>query len=503
MNLRTGVNSDTAEWGAANARGLPAPYAWYAVGVALFALAFGLWQVEPVPFEAHVAGVVTVAVAAFPAARWWARGRADVPMFELVCLSYGLQYGVVLYLQPNEARLSRGPLQLSWESTERALLLSALGIASLIAGRLWADRLALFERLPRLDLPLEARRRVWYFALAFGVGLGGMLLMTLGVVTSSSPLGAVVALFSGQANLALFLLTYHVYRRAPGRCWKLGLYAMVLVVVLLGLSKGMLEEVLVPVVLVFVARWQASGRIPWRAVLAGALIFAALEPIKGQYRKQAWQNGQATALTLAERATIWGRVIGGLLQEPPPGAAGGGGSGNKVVAVTARFDLLHFSAWVFEQTPGRVPYFNGASYDYLINTWVPRFLWPGKPIAQQANIDFALTYGFLDEEQIKGTIIGIGHIAEAYANFGAPGVIFVMLLQGVFFAALSRALNGAESEGGRAIYVIIMVTFLQGIVSTTAGMFGGIIQSVVANALILRFFASGFRAARRPETGSS
>lgn len=482
-------------------RKLPVAYFWYIVGVLLFAVTSPILQMEPVPFELGVIGVVVVAIAAFPITGWWVRGHMGVPMFELICLSYGLQYGVVLYLRPNQVRLSEGDLPLSWESTQVALFTAVLGIASLIASYEWARRLALFDRLPRLDLPFDTHRRAWYVALAFSIGIGGMLLVTLGVIKSTSPLAAGMAVFSGQALLALFLLTDYIYRHSVSWRWKLSLYVMLLLVVLIGLSKGMLEDVLMPVVIMLVARWQATSRFPWRVMLAGVLIFAVLEPIKSQYRIRAWRSGNAAALSLTERAAIWAEVLSGALPAAMATDAAAAPSGelieeveDKVRAVTLRLDLLHILAWVQEETPRWVPYYNGASYDYLVNTWVPRALWPEKPYAQQANITFALDYGFLNEEQIQSTSIGIGHIAEAYANFGVPGVLFVMMWQGVIFAALGRVLNGAESEGGRAIYTIVMVTFLQGIVSSAAGMFGGMVQNIIANALILRFFTCSFRA---------
>lgn len=483
-------------WQLADTQWMPvSPYGWYAIGVAVFALVFSFWSVAPIPLESRIVGILIFALSAFPLARWWESKQLDTPMFELVCLSYGIQYGVILFLQPNLVRLKAGSLNLAWDDTYISLLLSLLGLGSLIAGYRWTSRLALFAALSRIDLPFHPQRRVWYFVIAFGVGLSGMLLMALGVIQSTSPWASAVAIFSSQINLALFLLTQHVYRHQPGRHWTLLLYLMLSVAVMIGLSKGMLEEVLIPVVIVFVARWQATRRFPWKVMLAGLLIFAVLEPIKGQYRTLAWKDGKATSLSMSERAAIWGQVFSGLIQSRSTELGSGQAQpnkGNKVLDATLRLDLLHPFVHVKSQTPANVPYYNGSTYSYLMVTWVPRLLWPDKPQAQQANIDFALAYNFLSEEQVKSTIIGIGHLAEAYANFGVPGVIFVMLLQGMVFAILSRLLNGPESEGGKAIYVIIMVTFLQGIVSSTAGMFGGIIQSVIANTLILRLFSTGF-----------
>ena len=473
--------------------GLASPYTWYLAGVALFALVFGYWQFEPVPIETHILGVLVFAVSLFPAVRWWKGGRQEVPMFELVCFSFGLHHGINLYLQPNQIELRRGLLySLTWDSTSRALLLSALGIASLILGHIWGKRTSALSALPRLDLPFIPQRRGWYLALALCAGLSGRLLFTLGIVQRSDRVAALVTILTDQVPLALFLLTYYVYQRQMGRWWELCLYPFLLITLLIGLSTGMLDETLSPLAVFIIARWQATRQVPWRLILVGVLIFWVLQPIKSEYRNVAWQDGEVSALSLYDRAVIWSEVISRW------GDSSGGGSANsdrnRLQEVTSRFNLLPAFSWVQGQSPDPVPYFYGASYSYLGITWVPRFLWPNKPIAQQANIDFSLAYGFQDEEQVKSSMIGIGHIAEAYANFGIPGIIIIMWIEGLIFAILSRVLNSPDSEGGKAIYAVIMVAFLQGILSATAGMFSGIIQTTLMSALIFRMFTFGFRA---------
>jgi hypothetical protein len=159
----------------------------------------------------------------------------------------------------------------------------------------------------------------------------------------------------------------------------------------------------------------------------------------------------------------------------------------------SRLDLLHQLIVVQERTPGTIPYYQGETYSYLTYGWIPRFLWPDKPIAQEANITFALDYGFLHDNQIDRTMMGISHIAEAYANFGLWGVGIIMGLQGLILSLMNISLNSPHSNGGRAIYISIMVFFLNGIGSATAGIYGALVQNVAASAFILWALKTMFR----------
>jgi voltage-gated potassium channel Kch len=424
-------------------------------------------------------------------------------MFELLCLAFGLQYGLILYLQPNRfLSVKDGPataVPLSWESTFSTLPLAALGIGSLIAGYYlgghWGGRLRLLRRLPRVDLPLKQPRLGWYWCFAFAAGVAALLVSARGLIKPSGALAALTGLLAAQAYVGLLLLTDYVYRQRKGWRWKAGLYALLALMCLVGMTTGMQEIMLMPIVFVFIARWLAVGSIPWRLLLAGGLLFVVLYPLKFRYRSAAWAYHKPDAAeSFTARAVIWGRVLADFARE----AAGGRAqllSARQLQDTLYRFDLLHLFVLIRDKTPGEVPYYRGASYQYLLYAWVPRAFWPGKPAAQGANNNFALDYGIMGREEVGHSMFGIGQLAESYANFGVAGLILVMGLKGLFFAALNGLLNGKGSHGGRMIYVVLLVPFFNGINSNAAGMFGGVVQNAAAHALLLRPFAKSFSAA--------
>jgi len=165
-----------------------------------------------------------------------------------------------------------------------------------------------------------------------------------------------------------------------------------------------------------------------------------------------------------------------------------------------RVEYLPVLARVVATTPDSIPYQDGRTYSYLIVAAVPRILWPGKPIAQEANDWFGVSYGYITTGQVGQTMMGMPHLVEAYINFGLLGTLPLMGLIGYVYALLDRALNRPMAgEGGMAILAAMMLA-PNAIESSTAASFGGLVQNIAALALLLL----PFRAWRhqRPATSS-
>ncbi|HYO50145.1 MAG TPA: hypothetical protein VEW94_09870 [Chloroflexia bacterium] len=464
----------------------------YVAILLIYFLLLSFWQVEPVPEAVHAASVLLVAICLLPITLWYARGGSGLPMFELICLSYALQFGSAIYTQPRHLIILSVPVYLSWDSVLRALVLTILGMVSLILGYYASKSKFISERLPQIDLPLHPKRRTYFLIGAFATGAGIMLLQVLALAPSGSgPLGAIMRLLANQLNIVIILLAYQVYGDSQKNLIRtLSLYSCVGIAVLLGLATGFLEGALVPLLILLIVRWHIVRKVPWRILFASALLFILLNPVKSAYRVQAWYG--ESNLGLVDRITLWfdlsGEAVGDIVAGDQLGEIE-----NLARQALARFDLIHKFAYVQDLTPAFVPYYEGSTYEYLLFGWIPRFLWPDKPIASDVNSRLDVDYGLLEQEQTSRATIGIGQLPEAYANFGPPGIIVVLLLQGISFAMLDTIFNGRRSDGGRAIYLAVMISFLNGIGSSTAIFFGALLQNAVANVVLLRLFATGFK----------
>jgi hypothetical protein len=457
----------------------------YTGAVLVYGIVFWFWQVQSVPVSLYMAGVALWAMALLPLALWYRKGFQGLPMFELICVAYGLAYGPPIYLVPNQIMIMSQSVALPYEIMLHASLSALLGLAALITGYHLFGSQVRQTGLPQLDLPLASDQRISFAYFALAIGLGATFVEPF----AGERFRAIVHLFESQSQIGIVVLTYLVFGHKQARLdTKLLLFASVALWVILGLAGGMLESVMTPLVLVFIVYWHARRRFPWGLALlisAGILI---LTPLKLAYRDRVWSGSEGNGGTLA-RLNVWWEVAGdtiagersGLEQQDPVGETMG------------RVDLLHKLAYVQSLTPNEVPYFEGKSYLYLVYTFIPRVLWPGKPVASDATDLMDFGYRLRSEEN-TGTKIAIGLIGEAFANFGWMGIVTVLFLQGLFFRTVNQVLNGPQSDGGRAIYLSIMVIFLNGVGTSAVILFGSVIQITIASATLMRPFALGFSA---------
>lgn len=474
----------------------PRSGAIYLAIIFAYAVLFTFWQVEPLPIGVHALGVLIFATSLIPLMLWTARGQRGLPMFELIVLSYALQYSVPLYTQSHGLVIRSQFVPVSWQSLGQVLVLVELGLVAFIAGYYLFLRSPLAAAAPRLDLPFIRQRRLAYICGSFLLGGAIMLLSAAGVSLLQTPtLGALTRLLASQFNIALILLAYHVYDqpKAP-RGQHILLYTALAFTFLVGLSTGMIENAFIPLVSVFIARWQVRRQLPWHWLLAAGLLFVVLNPAKFSFRSLVWYG--STNYTLGDRIGLWSDLAtesaGSLLQ--PTFASD---REDAVLGALGRFDLVHKFAYVRTMTPQVVPYYQGSTYAYFLVAWIPRAIWPDKPTAtgganDSMDVDYQLKY------EGQATSIGIGLLPEAYANFGLVGVVLIMLLQGAALGLLSAMFDGKHSDGGRAIYLSSGVYLLNGIGTSASVMFGAIFQQVLASAVILRPFATGWRAAPTP-----
>ncbi len=474
------------------------PWLIYALTVGLYFVVFALWQVEPVPWEVHLVNVVLWAICLFPLARWYGQGHEGLPMFEFICVAYGLQFSMPIYLEPNIVSTTQGLVPTRWESVLFTLFLTMAGVLALIAGYYLAQRWRLLQLAPHIDLQLEPARRSIYLALAFGLGLLALYLQLSGDAEISDTLNAIIGVFANQFRLALIILAYVVYGSSQRRFLpSVILYGFLALGVMLGLISGLLENALIPVILMVLVYWQAKGRIPVRLIAVGFLGFIILNAAKGSYRTIAWYGDQQ--LDPAQRLSLWLDLGQNVVTSTSSGDAVQN-TEDLIRTSMARFDLEHKFAYVSDMTPRLIPYYEGQTYSYLLVAWIPRLIWPDKPDASESNHRLDIDYSLLYPQQILQTVIPIGQLPEAYANYGPLGVVVVMFLQGLVFSVINHVFNDPRSDGGRAIYLSTMVFFLNGIGSSVVVLFGALAQNLLANTLILRLFATGFQS--RPEQSS-
>lgn len=490
---RLGLRRGTARWAVLRI--------WYAYAVALllYGVVGNLLSAEAVPLLVQLPALLIAATCLLPLVLWTARGRRGLPMFEMICVAYLLAFGVPIYLQANSINILSRVQSFTWDQTFETLLLAELGIIFLIVGYYAAHRSRVLTTAPKLDLPFTTHGRRLYLQIAVGVGALIIALQALDINLPGGGLAAFTRLFFVQIYIAIIVLAYRFFQREANSREKAMLWFAVGLAALYGLAAGVLENVLVPFVLLFIARWHVTRKFPTMWLLVGMLLFFVLNSVKGNYRQETWS--QENNLSFGQRIGLWLGMSQNFAEQTVSGD-----DSNKTNSAwrgsMQRFDLLHQFVYVRERTPAYIPYFEGSTYGYLFYGWIPRFLWPDKPSASIATDTLALRYDLITENQVGSVSIGIGFLPESYANFGAWGIVVIMFLQGMFLAAISALLNGPQSEGGRAIYLSIMIFFLNGIGAATAILFSSIIPGIIGSALILKPFVKGWSVAPSRKTVS-
>ncbi|MBP7141504.1 MAG: hypothetical protein KBA71_06320 [Opitutaceae bacterium] len=179
-------------------------------------------------------------------------------------------------------------------------------------------------------------------------------------------------------------------------------------------------------VLALIGYVSGGKRIPIVTCLLLFVGMAILHNGKSAMRMKYWED-EAPRPTLTELPSFFAEwVQHGLTYRSQ--AAGDTIVSRKLIERTS---LLHMLTLVVDATPSRQPFLDGETYAHVLPQLVPRIFWPDKPVGHVSTHRLATYYGLQDEESTLRTTIGFGVVAEAFANFGFPGLAMLGALIGV------------------------------------------------------------------------
>lgn len=99
--------------------------------------------------------------------------------------------------------------------------------------------------------------------------------------------------------------------------------------------------------------------------------------------------------------------------------------------------------------PGQHSYFKELVEPYFIIHWVPRQVWPNKPIME--------SWAYYNDSYVQGASFNVtpSIIGQFHLNWGLPGVIFIGAWLGFLTFTADRLLLLLDSERQRAMFVVI------------------------------------------------
>jgi len=431
-------------------------------------------------------GLLLTEICLFPSVLYLARGESALPTMPVFSLAYALQFAFPVFTQEDTFLLMGGEIRYLLErDVAIALLLAIIGIAALQLGYYWFQRSNYRRVIPVAQLPLKKSKALTYCIL---VGIFLPLIFTFqGIIPEEfqQPLSSILRVLQNQLLVVIAILGWLYYGRKESKFYAVWMYALVFIAAMRGISGGSIENAVVPVGVFFVVKWLYTGRIPIAPVVATVLLVVFLSPVKSDYRQRAWLDedpdlAEQSSLT---KGKLWIEQAMEYWQET---FSGGREISEATSSATGRADFIHQVAYIYSMTPSVVPYQYGKTYSFFLVSFVPRIIWPDKPLAGSANGFYAVTYGITTEEGAKTTTFGVSILGEAFMNFGWPGVLLIMLVQGIFIGAMQHSFGGKVSgPGGQAVFLCFFVYFLNGIGSSAEIMFGGILQNLLLGYVLL------------------
>lgn len=441
-------------------------------------------------------------VCAYPTAHYFANREKGLPAFQVLCLAYAIQFAVPIFTREPALQLAYArTVYLADEDVIDVLLLSILGVGSLVAGYYGFQATRLAKGLPAIDLHLNEKKAFIYCVVI------AILTPSLAKADSFLPesiyfqLFALIKILQNQSLVAIAILGCLIYSGRGLVRHRIVLYWIIGLTVTQGLSTGMVEQTVAPIATLFIVRWQMVKRPPVLGIAVVAAIVIFLSPVKHEYRKMTWSEETPGGDSPLNKALLWTEQASQYWADTLSGRQSFGESTEQAAS---RMDLIHQFALVRSLTPSEVPYQYGATYSYFLVTFIPRALWPEKPEAGAANKFFGVNYGLTTEQGIEKTTFGVSLLAESYINFGLIGVILGMACQGAILGLLQHLFGEWDSgEGGRAVYVSFFVFFLNGIGSSADMLFGNVIQSALLSCALLWWMRAKPPAPRRQENSAA
>ena len=464
----------------------------------VFALSFVL-RYENMPVFTFLLAVGAVLLSLVPLLIWIRSADGSVPIFPLVCFSYGNYTGFGAITQPNQITILSKRYVLDWEYIDKALLLSFFGLV-LMESVFFSVRRFMSRTTYNVDLPIDPAKRLNLIFYLVGSAMLVSFLFTMGWI----PWGGHIQIIQGFLLIAVILAASFYYRgnmRGPSIQIVLGL--LLFYVCSTGLATGMLETVFVPILAIFVVRFTWLRRFPVIFSLLGLIVLGMVNSSKMDYRQRVWINAEAKSY--AESMVVWADI----LRNFNPKTFFLGESGLEFAPwrqSLARTSVIDRIAWVCSNTPERIPYLKGESYLPFLYAPVPRILWPNKPILSEAltNIDAIYDLAVVNSQGNLTAAVGVSYIGEGYANFGVLGVGVVMMLQGLILAVVDAIYNRPSSEGGVAIFMGVAMYMINGVGSSAINLYGILFQSLtVSSCALLPFVVKGWNTRSRRPVGTN
>jgi len=195
--------------------------------------------------------------------------------------------------------------------------------------------------------------------------------------------------------------------------------------ILIGFATGATMQgldIVLPFILVYAT---LKHSLPWKAMIAGAIVFLIVRPVQVPFRALTWTGEQPAAQSPIAKVVLFLETTKQFMVDEDLHYA------DAFQLSFSRLALLMTFAEVIEATPAQVPFWGGDTLYPLLFKPIPRFLYPDKP-KEDSGQTFGHRYNFLSPDDLS-TSYNLPKLIEFYGNFGVVGVLAGMFFLGVLY----------------------------------------------------------------------
>lgn len=418
------------------------------------------------------------------------------PVVELVLLAYVNAFSLPVFF---ESQNTLGVKTLFPDSLPVALclVLVLVAILSLQLGFRFASDIFKLLRFPALDIHCSDKSLFRYALLIcfFSIASGAVDFGEFGVIVGY--------IFPIDMGIAILAFLYYSGDKPLGAAARVFSIVVLLFMVLRGLGTGTTQAMLQPLFVWFICRWLLTRKIPILSICLLVGVFILTQPVKLEYRDRVYSDANYSG-GIVNNISLYSKTFSEywFSSRSTP---------SLVESNSTRTSLLLQTSHVIDWTPDVVPFMYGETLKFMLVTWIPRFLWPNKPTAQQANIDYAINYGVTSVEGTLTTMFGAGQLADAFMNFGPIGLVPIYLFIGMLTYLpihllklnVDISLNNARvreisSIASSALMVAALMKFVF-IGSSISDAYGGVVQLILIQWFILHFVSLNMNHKFKPQ----
>lgn len=203
---------------------------------------------------------------------------------------------------------------------------------------------------------------------------------------------------------------------------------------------GMLAEVAVFLLFVLIIQFVLSKKLNLLPVIFFIAFYAVTSPVKFKFREAVW-FGEKKYTKWEQFIIMKDLTIENFNSEKENPMGLGEGKEHFLWRFSYPASALSF---VQSVTPDVIPYWEGYTYMPLFSKFIPRFLWPDKPVEEMGQ-EFGQRYKILDTTDTS-TSMNLPWMAELYANWGEQGVYIGYALFGILFSFINRYFNYSSNS---------------------------------------------------------